>query len=58
MRGREREGSRRVVQGNGQWKIILVKGLPMGFEPELWCTSGSCRTPGPAGSVERILFIN
>ena len=58
MRGGEREGSRRVVQGNGQWKIILVKGLPMGFEPELWCTSGSCRTTEPAGTVERILFTN
>ena len=53
------EGARRVVHGNGQWKIILVTGLPIGFEPELWwCTSGSCRTTEPAGTVERILFTN
>ena len=55
---RERECARGVVQGNGRWKIILVTGLPIGFEPELWCTSGSCRTSGPAGTVERILFVN
>ena len=55
-RERAREGWSRVI--NGRWKIILVKGLPMGFEPELWCTSGSCRTSGPAGTVERILFVN